>query len=64
MADGYKLWKDCPHCVKGKQKFTGEQGGDSVVEIPCTQCNGSGFIFLGWCSVDTYTLPTGLPDPE
>ena len=64
MADGYKLWADCPYCIKGKVKSSGAQGPDPTVDVTCPQCQGTGFKFMGYCSVDTFPLPAGLPEPE
>ena len=65
MADGYKLWKVCPLCT-GAGKFSQWVGdinsGSSPELLDCPQCNGSGYVFVGWCSVDTFTLPDDLPD--
>ena len=64
MADGYKLWKDCEYCLKGKQKqWVGAEGG-GLSDVDCSQCGGTGYRFFGWCSVDTFTLPANLPEPE
>lgn len=62
MADGYKLWVDCCYCNKGKR--VRRDGDGNLVDVACEYCNGSGYMFFGWCSVDTFTLPTNLPNAE
>ncbi len=62
MATGYKLWKDCEYCVKGKQRKSIAEA--EPVEIDCPQCGGTGLRFWGWRSEDGFTLPVGLPEPE
>jgi DnaJ-class molecular chaperone len=57
MADGYKLWTVC-HLCDG----TGITGDEGSEDRNCTLCKGKKYIFGGWCSVDTSTLPTNLPD--
>ena len=66
MADGYKLWKDCPipYCIKGKVTKPGAAVGDPPVKVDCPICGGSGFVFFGWCSADVFTMPANLPEPE
>jgi hypothetical protein len=65
MADGYKLWGICPLC-SGAGKFYQWVGnvntGGSLELLGCPPCGGSGYVFNGWCSVDTFTLPDDLPD--
>jgi hypothetical protein len=60
MADGYKLWQVCPICNgTGVISFW---TGDGSEERSCPKCAGVKYIFFGWCSVDTFTLPADLPD--
>jgi hypothetical protein len=58
MADGYKLWEVCRLC-----KGTGLCGDEGLESNECVACKGKKYIFSGWCSVDTFTLPDNLPEP-
>lgn len=60
MADGYKLWQVCPVCQGDGTNDNGWPGSPLLIE--CWNCGGTGYKFFGWCSVDTYEMPTDLPD--
>jgi DnaJ-class molecular chaperone len=66
MADGYKLWRICLACAGSGHtgKLIEGDPGQPPTNETCTLCNGSGYIFFGWCSVDTFTLPANLPEPD
>jgi len=64
MAEGYKIWVECPYCINGKQKTSGTTEESETIEIDCPQCGGLGYRFFGWCSVDTFTMPGNLPESE
>ena len=57
MAKGYKLWIICPQC-----NGTGLGGDEGLENNVCVACNGKKYIFNGWCSEDTFTLPDNLPE--
>jgi DnaJ-class molecular chaperone len=64
MADGYKLWQVCTQCkgvgTIGQWIDTATEG--TYQQVTCPVCNGVKYIALGWCSVDTFTLPSNLPN--
>lgn len=67
MADGYKLWRVCPTCngAGTYPQWSNDVGSGGSIELRnCGKCNGKKYIFSGWCSVDTFTLPADLPDAE
>jgi hypothetical protein len=43
----------------GKDRIRAAEG---ILEENCPRCEGKKYVFLGWCSVDTFPMPTGLPD--
>ena len=65
MADGYKLWQVCSKC-NGAGTIVlwlpENMGNGSFQAVTCPICGGKKYVFFGWCSADTFPMPSGLPD--
>ena len=62
MAKGYKLYIACPVCGGTGIKKTYGTGGSA--EGTCPYCGGDGMIFWGWCTEDTFDMPSVTVDAE